>query len=136
MLPTYMGLIKQIDDHLGQLFSWFEETGKDKETMIVFTSDHGGYLGDHWMGKKDMFHECPVRVQLIIYDRARKLLRNKERPAKSWLKRSTCRPRSSKDRQNTGWRGNPCNPFFTIRTTMSSETRRFRNSTIPIARFV
>ena len=26
-------------------------------TMIVFTSDHGDYLGDHWLGEKDLFHE-------------------------------------------------------------------------------
>ncbi|MFD0979445.1 alkaline phosphatase family protein [Tropicimonas aquimaris] len=68
VLPAYMGLIKQIDDHLGRLFSWLEETGKDKDTMIVFTSDHGDYLGDHWMGEKELFHEVSVRVPLIIYD--------------------------------------------------------------------
>jgi len=68
VMPAYMGLIKQIDDHLGQLFKWLEETGKDRDTMIVFTSDHGDYLGDHWMGEKDLFHEVSVRVPLIIYD--------------------------------------------------------------------
>ena len=68
MLPAYMGLIKQIDDHLGRLFAWLEETGKDRETMIVFTSDHGDYLGDHWLGEKELFHECSVRVPLIVYD--------------------------------------------------------------------
>lgn len=68
MLPAYMGLIKQIDDHLGRLFDWLEETGKMDETMIVFTSDHGDYLGDHWMGEKELFHEASVRVPLIIYD--------------------------------------------------------------------
>ena len=68
VLPAYMGLIKQIDDHLGRLFEWLEETGKDKETMIVFTSDHGDYLGDHWLGEKELFHECSVRVPLIICD--------------------------------------------------------------------
>jgi arylsulfatase A-like enzyme len=36
--------------------------------MIVFCSDHGDYLGDHWMGEKDMFHEQSVRVPMIIYD--------------------------------------------------------------------
>ncbi|GIT48586.1 MAG: hypothetical protein Ct9H300mP14_05140 [Gammaproteobacteria bacterium] len=36
--------------------------------MIVFTSDHGDYLGDHWMGEKDLFHEPSVRIPLIIYD--------------------------------------------------------------------
>lgn len=68
VMPAYMGLIKQIDDHLGQLFDWLEETGRDKDTMIVFTSDHGDYLGDHWMGEKELFHEVSVRVPLIIYD--------------------------------------------------------------------
>jgi arylsulfatase A-like enzyme len=68
VMPAYMGLIQQIDDHLGRLFAWLEETGKDKETMIVFTSDHGDYLGDHWMGEKELFHEVSVRVPLIIYD--------------------------------------------------------------------
>ncbi|MEP3275545.1 MAG: alkaline phosphatase family protein [Stappiaceae bacterium] len=68
VLPAYMGLIKQIDDHLGKLFAWLEESGKDKETMIVFTSDHGDYLGDHWLGEKELFHEVSVRVPLIIYD--------------------------------------------------------------------
>jgi arylsulfatase A-like enzyme len=32
------------------------------------TSDHGDYLGDHWMGEKDLFHDPSVRVPLIIYD--------------------------------------------------------------------
>ena len=35
--------------------------------MIVFTSDHGDYLGDHWMGEKDLFHEPSVKIPLIIY---------------------------------------------------------------------
>ncbi|MEM7461709.1 MAG: alkaline phosphatase family protein [Pseudomonadota bacterium] len=68
VLPGYMGLIKQIDDHLGHLFDWLEETGKIKDSMIVFTSDHGDYLGDHWLGEKELFHEASVRVPLIIYD--------------------------------------------------------------------
>lgn len=68
VLTGYMGLVKQIDDHLGRLFKWLEETGKADDTMIVFTSDHGDYLGDHWMGEKELFHEVSVRVPLIIYD--------------------------------------------------------------------
>lgn len=68
VMPAYMGLIQQIDDHLGKLFAWLEETGKADKTMIVFTSDHGDYLGDHWMGEKELFHEVSVRVPLIIYD--------------------------------------------------------------------
>ncbi len=36
--------------------------------MIVFTSDHGDYQGDHWLGEKELFHEQSVRVPMIIYD--------------------------------------------------------------------
>ena len=35
---------------------------------MVFTSDHGDYLGDHWLGEKDLFHEFSVKVPLIIAD--------------------------------------------------------------------
>lgn len=37
-------------------------------TMIVLTSDHGDYLGDHWLGEKDLFHEPSVKIPLIVYD--------------------------------------------------------------------
>jgi len=66
--PTYMGLIKQIDDQLGLLFAFMEERGLMETTTIIFTSDHGDYLGDHWMGDKDYFHDPSVKVPLIIAD--------------------------------------------------------------------
>ena len=68
IIPAYMGLVKQIDDNLGRLFAWMERRGLMESTMIVFTSDHGDYLGDHWMGEKDLFHDQSVRVPLIIYN--------------------------------------------------------------------
>ncbi|MEC7761840.1 MAG: alkaline phosphatase family protein [Pseudomonadota bacterium] len=68
VIPSYMGLIKQIDDHLGRLFAWMEARGLAENTMVVFSSDHGDYLGDHWMGEKDLFHDVSVRVPLIVYD--------------------------------------------------------------------
>ena len=68
VIPTYMGLIKQIDDQMGRLFKSLEEAGRFKDTMIVFTSDHGDFLGDHWLGEKELFHECSSRVPLIVYD--------------------------------------------------------------------
>lgn len=68
VIPAYMGLIKQIDDQLGILFRFLNERGLAGNTIVVFTSDHGDYLGDHWMGEKDFFHECTVRVPLIIAD--------------------------------------------------------------------
>ncbi len=68
VIPAYMGLIKQIDDQLGMLFGFLADRGLTNSTMVVFTSDHGDYLGDHWMGEKDLFHECAAKIPLIIAD--------------------------------------------------------------------
>ena len=66
--PTYMGLIKQIDDWLGRLFAQLEKAGRLDDTLILFTADHGDFLGDHWLGEKEMFYEEAQRVPFIVYD--------------------------------------------------------------------
>ena len=68
VIPTYMGLIKQIDDQMGVLMQFLEARGLLDTTMIVFTSDHGDYLGDHWMGEKDLFHDQSAKIPLIVID--------------------------------------------------------------------
>ncbi|MAD94096.1 MAG: phosphonate monoester hydrolase [Rhodobacteraceae bacterium] len=68
VIPAYMGLIKQCDVQLGRLLDHLETSGKMDDTMIVLTSDHGDYLGDHWLGEKDLFHEQSVKIPMIIYD--------------------------------------------------------------------
>ena len=68
VIPAYMGLIKQIDDQLGVLIAFLEQRGLMATTLIVFTSDHGDYLGDHWLGEKYLFHDASAKVPLIICD--------------------------------------------------------------------
>ncbi|MDQ0314269.1 alkaline phosphatase family protein [Amorphus orientalis] len=68
VIPAYMGLISQIDDHLGRLMDFLEAEGLLETTLIVFTSDHGDYLGDHWLGEKELFHTPSVKIPLIIAD--------------------------------------------------------------------
>jgi arylsulfatase A-like enzyme len=68
VIPTYMGLIHQVDDHIGRVLTHLEKKGLRENTLIVLTSDHGDYLGDHWLGEKDLFHEPSVRIPLIICD--------------------------------------------------------------------
>lgn len=68
VIPSYMCLIKQCDDQMGRLFDYLKKTGRWDDTLIVVTSDHGDYLGDHWMGEKDLFHDCSSRIPMIIRD--------------------------------------------------------------------
>jgi arylsulfatase A-like enzyme len=71
MRATYAGLITEIDDCLGRVFAFLKETGQWDETMIVFTSDHGEQLGDHWLlGKVGYFDES-FRIPLVVKDAGR-----------------------------------------------------------------
>ncbi len=81
VIPAYMGLIRQCDDQLGRILARLEDTGALNDTMIVLTSDHGDYLGDHWLGEKDMFHDPAVKIPLIVYD---------PRPAADATRGATC----------------------------------------------
>jgi arylsulfatase A-like enzyme len=68
VIPAYMGLVAQIDDAIGELLEGLRARGLLDSTLIVFTSDHGDYLGDHWLGEKDLFHDPSVKIPLIVVD--------------------------------------------------------------------
>ncbi|WP_068304580.1 alkaline phosphatase family protein [Pararhodobacter sp. CCB-MM2] len=68
VIPAYMGLIAQIDDQIARLMAFLDARGLRDNTLIVFTSDHGDYLGDHWLGEKELFHEESAKVPLIVVD--------------------------------------------------------------------
>jgi arylsulfatase A-like enzyme len=52
---TY-GTIKMIDDNVGRILNTLEKTGLSENTMIIFTSDHGDYCGDHGLVLKGPAH--------------------------------------------------------------------------------
>jgi len=66
VIPTYLGLIREIDDHIGRLMAFLGAQGRLADTLIVFTSDHGDYLGDHGLGEKQLFHDESARIPLIL----------------------------------------------------------------------
>jgi arylsulfatase A-like enzyme len=68
VIPAYMGLISQFDHHVGRVIAHLARCGLADNTIVIVTSDHGDYLGDHWLGEKDLFHEEVVRVPLIVVD--------------------------------------------------------------------
>ena len=68
VIPAYMGLIEQIDDHLARLMDFLDARGRLDDTVIVVTSDHGDYLGDHGLGEKELYFEEALRIPLIVVD--------------------------------------------------------------------
>lgn len=68
MRAAYLGMIKEIDDHLGRVFDWLDTSGQWDDTLVIFTSDHGEQLGDHHLcGKLGYFDES-FHIPLIVSD--------------------------------------------------------------------
>ncbi len=63
---TYYGMMSLVDDQLGRLFHFLRAEGLWDQTVIVFVSDHGEYLGDHWLFEKELFYEQAVRIPWIM----------------------------------------------------------------------
>ena len=63
---TYYGLMTEVDHHLGRLFKYLKESGQDESTLIVFTSDHGEQLGDHFLFGKVGYFDSSYSIPLII----------------------------------------------------------------------
>jgi arylsulfatase A-like enzyme len=60
--------VQEIDDNLGRLWDVMERQGRFRDTLIVFTADHGDFLGDHWLGEKEHFYDTVQRVPFIVFD--------------------------------------------------------------------
>lgn len=63
----YYSAISYIDDKVGQLLHALKATGRDQDTIIIFTSDHGDMLGEHGLWYKMSWLEWSARVPLIVH---------------------------------------------------------------------
>ncbi|MBM3596711.1 MAG: alkaline phosphatase family protein [Alphaproteobacteria bacterium] len=63
---TYYGLMSEVDDQLGRLIAHLKEVRQFEKTLIVFTTDHGEQLWDHWGMGKEFFFEQSFNIPLII----------------------------------------------------------------------
>ncbi len=62
---AYTATIKSIDDSVGRLYQTLKQTGQLDNTLIIFTSDNGFFLGEHGMTDKRTMHEPSIRVPLF-----------------------------------------------------------------------
>lgn len=67
---TYFGMMTEVDDALGRVFAYLDETGQWDDTLIIFTSDHGEQLGDHYLLGKIGYYDESFRIPLVIKDPA------------------------------------------------------------------
>jgi choline-sulfatase len=63
---AYYGLVTHLDERIGRLLDALEAGGLREDTVVVYTSDHGEFIGEHGLWWKNDFYEHASRVPLLI----------------------------------------------------------------------
>ena len=65
-LEDYLRCISSVDENIGRLLDYLDENGLTENTLVVYTSDQGFYLGEHgWFDKRFMYEES-LRTPLLM----------------------------------------------------------------------
>ena len=65
-MRDYLATAKSVDESIGRVMEYLEEIGELDNTVIVYTSDQGFFLGEHgWFDKRFMYEEC-LRMPFVI----------------------------------------------------------------------
>lgn len=66
LMRHFLGTLKSQDDNIGRLLDYLDEAGLADNTIVVFTGDHGFFLGEHgWFDKRFMYEEA-LRIPWLI----------------------------------------------------------------------
>ena len=65
-MQDYLGTISSIDDNVGRILDYLDETGLAENTIVIYTSDQGFYLGEHgWFDKRFIYDES-FKTPLLV----------------------------------------------------------------------
>lgn len=65
-MQDYLGTISSVDDNVGRVLDYLDESGLAKNTIVVYTSDQGFYLGEHgWFDKRFIYDES-FKTPLLV----------------------------------------------------------------------
>ena len=66
-MATYYGMVSFMDDRIGRLLDHLEARGVAEDTLVVFTTDHGHFFGQHGLTAKGAFHyEDLLRLPFLV----------------------------------------------------------------------
>lgn len=63
---AYYGMITELDEYIGEIWDELERSGELKNTLFIYTSDHGESLGEHGIWFKNNLYDVAARVPLVI----------------------------------------------------------------------
>ncbi|HWF18265.1 MAG TPA: sulfatase-like hydrolase/transferase, partial [Verrucomicrobiae bacterium] len=65
-LQDYLAVVQSIDDNVGRLLDWLDQNGLSSNTIVIYTSDQGFFLGDHGLFDKRFMYEASVRMPFLV----------------------------------------------------------------------
>ncbi len=65
-MQDYLACVQSIDDNVGRLLDFLKESGLEKNTIVVYTSDQGFFLGEHGLFDKRFMYEESLRMPLLV----------------------------------------------------------------------
>ncbi|HWY73990.1 MAG TPA: sulfatase [Verrucomicrobiae bacterium] len=65
-LQDYLACVQSIDDNVGRLLGWLDRNGLATNTVVIYTSDQGFFLGDHGLYDKRFMYEPSVRMPFLV----------------------------------------------------------------------
>lgn len=65
-MEDYLRCIVSVDESVGKLLDYLEKSGLDEQTLVVYTSDQGFFLGEHGLFDKRFMYEEAMRTPLLI----------------------------------------------------------------------
>src|SRR5699024_5188354 len=70
-IKDYLRVVASIDDNVGRLLDYLDQEGLTEDTIVIYTSDQGFFLGDHgWYDKRLMYEESLRMPFIVRYPRA------------------------------------------------------------------
>ena len=65
-MQDYLACVQCVDDNVGRVLDYLDKNGLAKNTIVIYTSDHGFFLGDHGLFDKRFMYEPSLRVPLLV----------------------------------------------------------------------
>jgi arylsulfatase A-like enzyme len=65
-MQDYLACVQSVDDNVGRLLDWMDGEGLRQNTVVIYTSDQGFFLGDHGLYDKRFMYEPSIKMPFLV----------------------------------------------------------------------
>ena len=65
-MQDYLACVQSVDDNVGRVLDWLDSNGLRENTVVIYTSDQGFFLGEHGLFDKRFMYEESLRMPFLV----------------------------------------------------------------------